>query len=139
MLWCFSILLRSICNFPNIYEALTSRGLGVAGLYVYSSVFFGSTQKDRMGCLGFVMIRIVVFTLLNIRFSARVGRMASHIIFSVRQIICERKGGATSSRDTSRSCSTDNSLPGEDLVVKLWIISIFNCTGLTCEKPIVSS
>jgi hypothetical protein len=68
----FSILLGSICNFPNVSDALTKRSLGVAGLYAYSSVLFGSTQKVRMGSLGFVMIRIVVFRLFNSRISARV-------------------------------------------------------------------
>jgi hypothetical protein len=65
-----------LLGFPNVFDALTNRGLGVAGLYAYSSVLFGSTQKGRMGCLGFVMIRIVVFTLFNSRISDRVGRLA---------------------------------------------------------------
>jgi hypothetical protein len=75
----FSILLGSICNFPNVSDALTKRGLGVASLYAYSSVLFGSTQKGRMGCFGFVMIWIVLFTLFNFR-------LVSHRTFSVRQI-----------------------------------------------------
>jgi hypothetical protein len=82
----FSILPGSICNFPNVSDALTNRGLGVASLYAYSSVLFGSTQKGQMGCLGFVIIRIVVFTLFDYRISARVGRLTSLKIFSVRQI-----------------------------------------------------
>jgi hypothetical protein len=76
----FSILLGSICSFRNVSDALTNRGLGVAGRNAYSSVLFGSTQKG----LGFVMIRIVVFTLFNYHISA--GRLDSHKIFSVRQI-----------------------------------------------------
>jgi hypothetical protein len=79
-------LCGSICNFPNVSDALTNRGSGVAVLYAYSSVLFGSTKKGRMGCLGFVMIRRVVFSLFNSRISARVVRLASHRIFSVRQI-----------------------------------------------------
>jgi hypothetical protein len=58
-----SILLGSICSFLNVSNAVTNRGLGVAGRYAY-----------RMGCHGFLMIRIVVFTLFNSRISARVGR-----------------------------------------------------------------
>jgi hypothetical protein len=69
----FSIFLGSICSFPNVYDALTNRGLGVAGRYAYSSVLFGSKQKDRMECHGFLMIRIVIFTLFNSRIPAWVG------------------------------------------------------------------
>jgi hypothetical protein len=81
----FSILLGSICSFPSVSDTLTNRGLGVAGLYAYSSVLFGSTQKVQMRCLGFV-IRIVAFTLFNSRIWAKVGRLDSHKTFSVRQI-----------------------------------------------------
>jgi hypothetical protein len=88
----FSILLGSICNFPSVSDALTNRGLGVAGLYAYSSVLFGSTQKGRMGYLEFVMIWIVVLTLFNSRILVRVGRLASHRIFSVRQIVNSPRG-----------------------------------------------
>jgi hypothetical protein len=79
----YSILLGSICKFLNDSESRTNRGLGFVSLYAYSSVLFGSTQKG----LGFVMIRIVVFTLLCSRITVRVGRLASHRIFSVRQIM----------------------------------------------------
>jgi hypothetical protein len=48
----FSILLGSNCKFPNDFDALTNRGLGVAGLYAYSFVLFGSTQicDDQNSC-----------------------------------------------------------------------------------------
>jgi hypothetical protein len=42
----FSILLGSICKFPNDSDARTNRGLCVVDLYAYSSIFFDSTQKD---------------------------------------------------------------------------------------------
>jgi hypothetical protein len=71
----FSILLGSICSFLNVFDVLANRGLGVASLYAYSSVLFGSTLKDRMGCLGFVMIQLVIFTLFNSRILARVGKL----------------------------------------------------------------
>jgi hypothetical protein len=72
----FSILLESISNFSNVSDALTNRGLGVAGWYAYSFVLFGSTHKGRMECLEFVMIRIVI----------KVSRLDSHKTCSVQLI-----------------------------------------------------
>jgi hypothetical protein len=44
----FSFLLGSICKFPNNSDARTNCGLCVVGLYTYSSVFYGSTQKTQV-------------------------------------------------------------------------------------------
>jgi hypothetical protein len=68
------------CGVFSTFLGSMSRGFGVAGLCTYSSVIFRSTQKGHMGCVGLVIIRIVVFTLFNSRISARVGRLRIRII-----------------------------------------------------------